>query len=187
MEAADIHLIRISVFTMAIERNHFLQNKLSIMKKITFFTGVFIFFLISCSTNKNLGNTGNENPESSVNLYGSKFFLKPDVAKAMIAFFKKHDHRFFGKKQIANSWALFDKNLMTTIYNDPNVDSVRCFLAAKRKKGDPTVVLQVKYKTSTPPKGKGAGDDRLYPPGMFYQYFSAEAMCPPPNDCMVEY
>ena len=156
------------------------------MQKIIFFVAVGLLFQISCSPNRNLRNAAKENPKSSENLYGSKFFLNPETAKEMIFEFPKHDHRVFGKKKLENSWALFDKKLMTTIYSDPNVDSVRCFLAAKHKKGDPTVVLQVKYKTPITPSGKGAAYDGLYPPGAFYQYFSAEAMCPPPDDCILE-
>lgn len=155
------------------------------MKKNILFTGAFIFFIVSCSTNKNLGNPGNENPESYVNPYGSKFFLKPDVAKAMIAAFPKHAHRVFGKKKLTNSWASFDPSLMNAIYNDGNVDALKYFLAAKQKNGDPTIVLQVKYKTP-PPKGKGALDEKLYPPNGFYRYFGAETMCPPPSDCILE-
>ncbi len=158
------------------------------MKKIIFFMGLSMFFLISCSTNKNLGNNNNR-VEDSENYFKSSFALNPNLAKEEIGYFPKHIHRVTGKKIINGERATFDTELMAKILTDPNVDSIKFFLARSQVKDStykyPTIVLQVKLKSSFI-KGKGSTNEEGYFLFAQYQYIGAKAMCPPPNDCMVE-
>ncbi len=158
------------------------------MKKFIFLIGISMFFLISCSSNKNLVNNFN-NVQDSENYFKSTFALDPILAKAMIKEFPKHTHRVFGKKSLNSEMATFDTALLGKILRDPNVDSIKFFLARSQVRDStykyPTIVLQAKLKSSFI-KGKGSPDEERYFQFAQYQYLGAKTMCPPPNDCRVE-
>ena len=156
------------------------------MKKNIFFVSISMFVLVSCSSNKNLGNSFSNKVEDSENYFNSKFAISSELAKAMIEKFPKHKHRDFGKKKLDYERAIFDTALLGKILRNSNVDSIKFFLARSEIRDStykfPTIVLQVKLNSSFI-NGKGKGARTTYNQ---YQYFSPESMCPPPSDCMVE-
>ena len=148
-----------------------------------------MFFLISCSSNKNLGQAYSSKVSDSENYFKSKFAINPILAKAMIEEFPKHNHRFFGKKKLNYEMATFDTDLLRKILSDPNVDSIKFFLARSQVRDStykyPTIVLQVKLNPGFI-KGKGSPDEESYFQFAKYQYLVAKTMCPPPYDCFLE-
>lgn len=71
-------------------------------------------------------------------------------------------------------WAIFDKDRMAKIYNDPTVTQVKFFVgvfpddATPDKKDAPVIIMQVSRSTET-----------LLPS---YEYEIGDTLCPPPND-----
>ncbi len=140
------------------------------MKKIILLMGAFMFLVISCSSNK----------------YVAKSNSDDDIAKTMISVFPTHKYRFLKMGKLRNTSSFLDIGVLRDIINNPNVDSIKFFLAAEIDKGAqfryPTVVLQIISTDPSQPKGKGSNLMRLN-----YQYKRTITLCPPPpGGCRIE-
>ncbi len=163
------------------------------MKKVIFLMGIIGFYCISCTSSKeSLGGVTVQQYYNG-NTYAQKYLNNPHLltgndAMAYIKSFKKHKYRIFGKKTLDNPWSTFDRDMLDSIGNDPETDSIFFFLAAfpkknksvaKEKRGDPFVILEAIPKSSTYEKGKGSAESPYYTAKS--AFFSPVGLCPPPN------
>jgi hypothetical protein len=112
----------------------------------------------------------NSSNQNSYNATGGK--LDGAVAIKMIEDLKNKKTKLKFENCI---WAIFDKDKMNKIYNDPNVMEVKFFIgvfpddSTPDKKDAPVIIMQVKKSDA----------QTLLP---VYEYSIGDSVCPPPND-----
>lgn len=173
---------------------NFYHLKFTIMKKVIFLMSIVGLYCISCtSTTKNLGQVTvqdyyNGNTYAQKYLSDSPHLLTGTDARIYINAFKHHKYKISGKRKLDNAWSTFDRNILDSLVNDTETDSVFFFLAAFPKKDKsvpdsmkkhPFIIMEAIPKIPMSAMGKGSSESTSVQAQPIF--FSPIKLCPPPN------
>lgn len=144
------------------------------MKQLFFATAIVVFLFNACSPAGQIPKSITTKATDDEDFFSSGNAIPAELAEAMIKDFPKHKFRGWRKNKLMYSQAMFEKDDLTKVLNQDNVDSIKFFLAARKDTvGYPIVILAAYLKNKT-------YNGKIY---KSIQYIKAAHYCPPPPGC----